>query len=396
MHFNLTTKHSQRIYLDPKLHVVFGVTLMAVIGVFSISPAFPAMVKALNISSQEVGLLISVFTIPGVFLMPIIGVFADRFGTKNVLTISLIIFGVSGGLCFFTRDFHSLLLYRFLQGIGAAPLSSLTIALIGDLYTGNKRTEAMGYNQSVFSFGAAGFTAIGGALAMLGWFAPFILPILAIPIAYFVIKISINRKLSHPTPIKLYILSVFKTIKKSHMLVTYSITFVTFILISGAFLNYFPILIGFEVKATSLEVGIIMSSMTIFSALSASQVGKLIHISSLKTLLKISFIFYSISLCLIPFMPNLWSFLLPGALFGTAQGINLPILQTLLGQHTTAENRAIVMSLYGTCLRLGQTTGPLFAGAVYTVLGLKSVFVASAALALFTAGIAPLFIDKSS
>ena len=44
-------------------------------------------------------------------------------------------------------------------------MSSLNVMLIGDLYTGKKRTAAMGYNQSVFSVGAASLSTVGGALS---------------------------------------------------------------------------------------------------------------------------------------------------------------------------------------------------------------------------------------
>ena len=93
------------------------------------------------------------------------GIIADLFGRKKVLVPALILFAVAGGLCLLARDFKTLLVLRFFQGIGVAPLSSLNVTVIGDLYTGKKRTAAMGYNQSVFSVGAASLSTVGGALS---------------------------------------------------------------------------------------------------------------------------------------------------------------------------------------------------------------------------------------
>ena len=78
--------------------------MIAVLGVASITPAFPKIEKELNISEQEVGLLITVFTLPGVVLTPLLGVLADRYGRKQILIPSLLLFGVAGTLCFF-KDF---------------------------------------------------------------------------------------------------------------------------------------------------------------------------------------------------------------------------------------------------------------------------------------------------
>ncbi|KGO32770.1 MAG: hypothetical protein WBN83_15045 [Desulfoprunum sp.] len=56
------------IYFDPNLQLIFGVTLSAVMGVSSITPAFPAMARELGMPVYSVGLLITVFTLPVFFL----------------------------------------------------------------------------------------------------------------------------------------------------------------------------------------------------------------------------------------------------------------------------------------------------------------------------------------
>ena len=68
---------------DPNLHVIFGVTLMAVLGVSSITPAFPQIADELNLSPGAVGMLVAIFTLPGATLTPVIGVLGDRIGRKR-------------------------------------------------------------------------------------------------------------------------------------------------------------------------------------------------------------------------------------------------------------------------------------------------------------------------
>ena len=71
------------LYRDPNLQIVFVITLIAVMGVSSISPAFPEIQAAFRISKPAVGLLIVVFTLPGVLLTPTLGVPTGRFGRKK-------------------------------------------------------------------------------------------------------------------------------------------------------------------------------------------------------------------------------------------------------------------------------------------------------------------------
>ena len=77
----------KKIYLDKNLQIVFGITLMAVMGVASITPAFPKILEELNITTQAIGMLIAVFTLPGIILTPILGIFADQYGRKKIENI---------------------------------------------------------------------------------------------------------------------------------------------------------------------------------------------------------------------------------------------------------------------------------------------------------------------
>ena len=380
---------SEKILLDSNLQIIFGVTVTTAIGIFSLSPAFPRIVKELQISPKDIGLLITVFTFPGILLMPVMGIIADLFGRKKVLVPALILFALAGGLCLLVRDFKTLLVLRFFQGLGVAPLSSLNVTVIGDLYSGKKRTAAMGYNQSAFSIGAAGFAAVGGALAMMGWYYPFVLPLMAIPVGLLVMF-----SLKSPTPelkeakrFKEYIWGVTKTIKKGQMIAIYSVTIVIFVIVAGSFATYFPLLMGITFNAPPFFIGIVMSSVYIASALSSSQMGKIIQRFPEKAVIRASFLLYAVALVIVPFMPNTWLFFIPALLLGAAQGISLPTIQTLLGGLSSNENRAIIMSLYGTALRLGQTLGPPLLGIVFAISGIDAAFYVSCCLALAAFGL---------
>ena len=71
--------------------------------------------------------------------------------------------------------------------MGAAALGTLNVTVIGDIYGGRERSAALGLNSSVLSVGTAGYPAIGGLLATFGWFYPFALPVVAIPIGVLVL-----------------------------------------------------------------------------------------------------------------------------------------------------------------------------------------------------------------
>ncbi|MCP5103232.1 MAG: MFS transporter, partial [bacterium] len=200
------------VYKNRNLQIIYGVTLMVVMGVSSIAPAFPKIAESLEISEEEVGLLIIVFTFPGIILTTLLGIAADRFGRKRVLVPSLFLFGIAGGACAFTRDFNTLLVFRFFQGIGAASLGALNTTVIGDIFSGSRQrlSEAMGYNAGVLSIGTAGYPALGGLLATFGWHYPFLLPVAAIPIGLIVLFRLKNPEPANKQGIKEYIQNTWK------------------------------------------------------------------------------------------------------------------------------------------------------------------------------------------
>ena len=104
---------------DFNLSIIFSITLFAVMGVASITPAFPQIIKHYKLTVQQIGYLITVFTLPGIFLTPFMGILADKYGRKTILFPSMIIFGIAGFLCAFQTNYESLLILRFFQGVGA-------------------------------------------------------------------------------------------------------------------------------------------------------------------------------------------------------------------------------------------------------------------------------------
>jgi MFS family permease len=372
------------VYLDKNLLIIFAVTLMGLLGVSSITPAFPKIAKELNISPQDIALLITVFTFPSIVLTPILGVLADRFGRKKILVPSLILFGIAGVACAFAHDFNLLLLLRFLQGIGAASLNSLNVTIIGDLYSGQERTAAMGYNASVGSIGTSSYPVLGGAIAGLGWHYPFMLPILAIPIGLLVLFSLKSPEPRSDQNFLEYLRAAVGNFKNRQFFGLFFCTVVTFILLMGSMVSFMPLLMGDAFKASTFTIGIILASMSATITLASLQLGRLARKFSERTLIIASFVFFAVALAIIPFISSLWLLLIPTLIFGIGLGIGFPSIQTVLAELTPKEYLAAAMSLNGTFLGVGQTVGPMLMGFAFGIWGMSGVFYLSASIAITT------------
>jgi len=351
-------------------------------GVASIFPAFPSIVEHFNLTPTRVTLLITVFTFPGIFLSPVAGVLADRFGRKTILLPSLFLFGIAGLGCFFTNDWKILLVLRFFQGIGAAPLGSLNVTLIGDLFSGEKRGEVMGYNVSVLSTGTALFPFIGGTLAMAGWQYPFALPILAIPTALLAIFWLKNPEPIKKQNLKEYLIRTWKIINQKTVWGLFIINVLVFVVLYGAILSYLPQLMAERFQSSSFQIGLFTGGFSIITAITSSQIKWINRKIKPKKQLTISFILYIISMLVLSVANTKWQLIIPLATFGMAHGMLFPGIQTLLVGFAPLSERAGFMSIYSMVLRLGQTIGPLFIGIFYAFGGVGIAFIGGAAVAL--------------
>jgi MFS family permease len=379
-----TERTGARLFFDRNLLIIFGVTLTVVMGVSSVAPAFPKMIERLDLSPAQVGLVVTAFTLPGIFLTPVLGVLADRLGRKRVLAPSLLAFAVFGGACGFVDDFGLLLFFRVLQGVGAAALGALNITILSDLFSGRERIAALGYNAGVLSLGTTIYPAVGGGLAMLGWHFPFFLPFAVLPLAWLVLT-----RLQSPRPdasgqFKEYMLRAARLAASKRAIGLFGTTVVTFIILYGLLITYLPVYLAQRFDALPWQIGAVMSAASLATALMASQLRRVANRMSTRTMIVTAFLLYGLSAALLPLMPGLWLAILPACVFGMAQGLNVPSIQTMMAELAPMELRGAFMALNGMVLRIGQTLGPVLMGAAFAVWGMAGVFGLSVGLAVVT------------
>lgn len=370
------------VYKNPNLHIIFGITLTAILGVSSITPAFPAISRSLDISADRVALLITVFTLPGIFLTPIFGVLADRYGRKLIVVPSLFIFAVAGSACALAEEFNTLLLLRFIQGFGAASLGALNATMISDLFDESQRPTAMGYNSAVLSMGATVAPAIGGALTLLGWYYPFLLALFGLPVGLMVLFGLKNPSVRNRQSLLDYVKTVWKGVQQPHVYILYICSVVTFILLYGPLLSYFPFFMEESFGSSSLVIGIVLATLALANGVSSLSLGYLSHRFGARRVLRVSYLFYATALLITPVISVEWLLVVPTLLFGLAQGMNIPNVYSILSSLAPPENRAAFLSLNAMLLRVGQTIGPLIMGLMYVTFSFPGVFLSSAGLAL--------------
>ena len=386
---------ANNIKIDKNLIIIFGITLMSVVGIAGIYPALPLIADTLNIDKEKIGLLIAIYALPGIIFTPLLGILADRKDRKKVLTPALLLFGLAGASCALTSDFTLLLILRFLQGIGASSLGALNVTIIGDLYKNERRFAAMGLNNSALSFGTASFPLIGGTLAGMSWNFPFLLPLFAVPIAFFTYFMLDTPEPKSNNNFSGYVKVIAKSFADFKISGLFIVSFLTFVILIGAFVNYVPLYIKNILEISPFRIGLIVSSMSLTQSITASQLGKFSGKIDRFKLLTLSFVFYALALLIFIYISGYALLFIPAIIFGIGQGINVPNLQSILSDYVSTSHRAAYMSINRMISLAGQTAGPLLMGLAFIHGGFETVFITAAILAFLSILVIRLLSKKS-
>ncbi len=121
------------------------------------------MRRDLSINDTQVGLLAGfAFVIFYVGLGVPLGLVADRWNRKRLITISLVFWSAMTAACGLARTFGQLFVARIGVGVGEAGLSPASYSLIADLFPSNRRGAPLGlYNAAIYL--GSGLSMIIGA-----------------------------------------------------------------------------------------------------------------------------------------------------------------------------------------------------------------------------------------
>ena len=157
----------------PAPALIWAITLTGITANTLIAPVLPDIVEDFGRSDGAAGPLVAAASLPGVFLAPVIGLLADRFGRRNVVVPCLGILGIAGVVSTLAPSYWVLVGARLGMGIGIAGLINLAVVLIGDHWDGSERVRQVGRNAAVLTAGLALLPLLSGTLAAIGgWRLP--------------------------------------------------------------------------------------------------------------------------------------------------------------------------------------------------------------------------------
>jgi EmrB/QacA subfamily drug resistance transporter len=398
--------------------------LLSSLGTSIANVALPTLAQAFDASFQQVQWIVLAYLLAITTLIVGVGRLGDLVGRRRLLLAGLVLFTAASVLCGVAPTLWLLIAARAVQGLGAAVMMALAMALVGETVPKAKTGRAMGLLGTMSAVGTALGPTLGGVLiAALGWRAIFLVAVplgvlalllayrclpagparpksdragfdvagtllLALTLAAYALAVTVGRGsfgglnlallLAGVLGIGLFVLVETKTASplirlemfRNPVLSAGLATSALVLTVAMATLVVGPFYLSRALGLNPAMVGLVMSSGPIFSALSGIPAGRLVDrlgASFISVAGLLAMAVGSLALCVLPMTFGIAGYVVALALVAPGYQLFQAANNTTVMSDVQPDQRGVVSGLLNLSRNLGGITGASVMGAVFAM-----------------------------
>ncbi len=343
-------------------------SLLASLGTSIANIALPTLADAFSAPFFRVQAVVVAYLAGLTVSAVIAGRLGDRYGLKTMLAAGLTIFAAASLLCAASTSLWLLTVARTLQGIGAAFLMTLSMALMRQHMAdnnGNGRIgRAMGLLGTVSALGTALGPSLGGLLIPLaGWRGIFWMQV---PLAVLALILTVTV-LPADMRAKPRVRSKDPKTKMDRILASHLIAniVVAAVMMSTLVVGPFYLTLGLGLEAR--QAGFIMAVGPVISIVSGVPSGRLVDAWGSRYVLAIGLILLMVGAFLLAFVPGVGGYLLSIAILTPGYQLFQAANNTATLADVPTDRRGTVSGTLALSRYMGLITGASLMGAIFTI-----------------------------
>jgi len=350
-------------------------------GAHIVATNLPAYAEAVGVGAFMIGVLIAAYDFAELFAKPLAGFLADRHGMKLLLIIGLVIF-ILGSLLFLLLSPRLLLLVRFIQGVGAAALSTVSITLVARYFTVG-RGKAFGLYNALKGAGYVMAPALGGFLTYRFGFS--MIFVVAAGVGFLALLLSLflpgarqaGGQLEEDEELSLQQLVLIFT--EPRLLPLYAVIVINMFLV-GILFGFLPVYL-YAIGYTPVQSGSVVSVATLSYLLAQPLAGYLADTVEVRLTVLLGLLLAALGIIVTVFTSGMTLVVVvtvAGVGIGTVWTNSDTLVSTLVEKGRLGASMGAAQSFK----EFGDMTGPLLIGFLTQVYGVRTGFVTCGTLAL--------------
>ena len=352
---------------------------MTSFGAHVVATNLPTYAETVGAGAFTIGMLIAVYDFAELFAKPAAVVVADRRGMKPVLLLGLVVF-IVGSLLFLIVNPKLLLVVRFVQGLGAAALSTVSISLVAR-YFETGRGRAFGVYNAIKGAGYVIAPAAGGFLANRYGFATIFVASASIGLVALIASLFLpndpgGRLDDDDEPSLRASLVVFRD---PRLMPIYAVIVINMFLV-GILFGFLPVYVhGLGYSAT--RSGTVVSMATAAYLLIQPVAGTLADHYAMRTTVLVGLLVAAVSIMAITFASG-WILIVIVIAAGMGIGTVWTNSDALVGASASPSQLGASIGAAQSFKEFGDMVGPLLVGGLTQFFGVRVGFVSCGAVAV--------------
>lgn len=363
------TEQTESLTLTNKTQTGITITLglsilLASLGTSIVNIALPTLAEVFLLPFIQVQAVVIGYLISLTITVVIAGRLGDRYGCKSMLIVGLVIFSLASLLCSVAPSLWILVAARSFQGIGAAFLMTLAMALTRQTVSKSQLGRAMGMLGTISALGTALGPVLGGLLiALSGWQSifglQFILASIAIILAWVLLPNDCIRKqiptLSSWQPDQNITPNLLVNLLVAAVMMT--------TLVIG------PFYLSLGLSLNQMQVGLIMGIGPVVAILSGIPSGRLVDRWGSRYIVTIGLIFLiigSFMLAIVPKLMGLSGYIFPIIILTLGYQLFQAANNTMTLADVPKARQGVVSGLLSLSRNMGLIIGASVMGAIFS------------------------------